>query len=127
MALKRGKPPPQGAEAREGTRDMFAVIKTGGKQYKVAANDVFTVEKLAAEAGETIRFEEVLMVGGEDGVTVGAPRVAGAAVEATVVEQTRGPKTISFKRRRRKHSSKRRKGHRQDLTLVKIVAIHPGA
>lgn len=106
---------------------MFAVIKTGGKQYKVAADDVFTVEKLAAEAGETIRFEEVLMLGGEDGVTVGAPRVAGAAVEATVVEQTRGPKTISFKKRRRKHSSKRRRGHRQDLTLVKIVAIHPGA
>lgn len=106
---------------------MFAVIKTGGKQYKVAANDVFTVEKLTAEAGETIRFEEVLMVGGEDGVTVGAPRVEGAAVEATVVEQTRGPKTISFKKRRRKHSSKRRRGHRQDLTLVKIVAIHPGA
>ena len=106
---------------------MFAVIKTGGKQYKVAADDVFTVEKLAAETGETIRFEEVLMLGGEDGVTVGAPRVAGAAVEATVVEQTRGPKTISFKKRRRKHSSKRRRGHRQDLTLVKIVAIHPGA
>lgn len=106
---------------------MFAVIKTGGKQYKVAADDVFTVEKLEAEAGETIRFEEVLMLGGEDGVTVGAPRVAGAAVEATVVEQTRGPKTISFKKRRRKHSSKRRRGHRQDLTLVKIVAIHPGA
>ena len=106
---------------------MFAVIKTGGKQYKVAADDVFTVEKLEAEAGATIRFEEVLMLGGEDGVTVGAPRVAGAAVEATVVEQTRGPKTISFKKRRRKHSSKRRRGHRQDLTLVKIVAIHPGA
>ena len=106
---------------------MFAVIKTGGKQYKVAADDVFTVEKLAAETGETIRFEEVLMLGGDDGVTVGAPRVAGAAVEATVVEQTRGPKTISFKKRRRKHSSKRRRGHRQDLTLVKIVAIHPGA
>ncbi len=116
-----------GRDEREGMREMFAVIKTGGKQYKVAADDVFTVEKLEAEAGETIRFEEVLMLGGEDGVTVGAPRVAGAAVEATVVEQTRGPKTISFKKRRRKHSSKRRRGHRQDLTLVKIVAIHPGA
>lgn len=103
---------------------MFAVIKTGGKQYKVVANDVLLVEKLVAEAGETIRFDEVLMLGGEDGVTVGAPRVVGAGVEATVMEQTRGPKTISFKRRRRKASSKRRKGHRQDLTLVRITAIH---
>lgn len=104
---------------------MFAVIKTGGKQYKVAANDVFTVEKLTAEAGETIRFDEVLMVGGDDGVTVGAPRVEGASVEATVIDQTRGPKVITFKRRRRKHSSKRRRGHRQDLTLVRITAINP--
>lgn len=105
---------------------MFAVIKTGGKQYKVAANDVLVVEKLVAEAGETIRFDEVLMLGGEDGVTVGAPRVAGAGVEATVIEQTRGPKLMTFKRRRRKSSSKRRRGHRQDLTLVRITAIHAG-
>ncbi len=104
---------------------MFAVIKTGGKQYKVAANDVLTVEKLAGEAGAAIQFDEVLMVGGEDGVTVGAPRVAGASVAAEVIDQTRGPKTISFKRRRRKASSKRRKGHRQDLTLVRITAINP--
>ncbi len=106
---------------------MFAVIKTGGKQYRVAANDIFTVEKIEAEAGATIRFDEVLMVSGEAGVTVGAPRVEGASVEATVVEQTRGPKVISFKKRRRKHSSQRRRGHRQDLTLVKITAINAGA
>lgn len=106
---------------------MFAVIKTGGKQYRVSADDVFTVEKLEAEAGQTVRFDEVLMLAGEDGVTVGAPRVAGASVEAVVVTQTRGPKVLSFKKRRRKHSSQRRRGHRQDLTLVKITAIHAGA
>lgn len=103
---------------------MFAVIKTGGKQYKVAANDVLTIEKLPVEAGETVQFDEVLMVGGEAGVTVGAPLVAGASVAAEVIEQTRGPKLISFKRRRRKASSKRRKGHRQDLTLIRITAIN---
>lgn len=102
---------------------MFAVIKTGGKQYKVASGAVLTVEKLAAEAGETVQFNEVLMVGAEGDVTVGAPTVAGAGVQAEVLEQTRGPKVISFKRRRRKHSSKRRRGHRQDLTLVRITEI----
>lgn len=102
---------------------MFAVIKTGGKQYKVAAGDEFTVEKLAAEAGETVQFNEVLMLGGEGEPTVGAPRVDGAGVQAEVVEQTRGPKLINFKRRRRKHSSKRRKGHRQHLTLVRVTEI----
>lgn len=105
---------------------MFAVIKTGGKQYKVAANDVLTVEKLAGEAGDKINFDEVLMLGGEDGVTVGAPRVKGAAVAAEVIEQTRGPKVLTFKRRRRKASSKRRIGHRQDLTLVRITSISAG-
>jgi large subunit ribosomal protein L21 len=102
---------------------MFAVIKTGGKQYKVAAGDEVTVEKLAAEAGETVQFNEVLMLGGEGEPTVGAPRVDGAGVQAEVVEQTRGPKLINFKRRRRKHSSKRRKGHRQHLTLVRVTEI----
>lgn len=125
-ARKRGKPPPQDAETGKELREMFAVIKTGGKQYKVAANDVLTVEKLAGEAGDKISFDEVLMVGGEDGVTVGAPRVAGAAVAAEVIEQTRGPKVLTFKRRRRKASSKRRIGHRQDLTLVRITAISAG-
>ncbi len=106
---------------------MFAVIKTGGKQYKVAADDVFTVEKLAGEAGDTIEFTEVLMVGADDGVTVGAPFIAGAAVKAEVVEQTRGPKVISFKKRRRKHSSARKKGHRQHLTMVRVTEIATGA
>ena len=102
---------------------MFAVIKTGGKQYKVASGDVLLVEKLAAEAGETVQFTEVLMLGGEDGPVIGAPFVEGAAVRAEVLEQTRGPKVISFKRRRRKHSSARRKGHRQHLTSVRVTEI----
>ena len=102
---------------------MFAVIKTGGKQYKVAADDVLTVEKLDVDAEGDVVFDEVLMLGDGDSVTVGAPTVAGAGVRATVVEQTRGPKVISFKKRRRKHSSQRRKGHRQALTRVKVVDI----
>lgn len=103
---------------------MFAVIKTGGKQYKVAVNDVITIERLAAEAGDVVAFEEVLMLGGES-VTVGAPTVAGATVAGELVEQVRGPKVISFKKRRRQNS-KRKKGHRQDLTLVRITEILTG-
>lgn len=102
---------------------MFAVLKTGGKQYKVARNDVFLVEKLEAEAGETVRFTEVLMIGGDGGVRIGAPRIEGAAVHAEVLEQTRGPKVVSFKKRRRKHSSQRKRGHRQQLTRVRIIDI----
>ncbi len=102
---------------------MFAVIKTGGKQYKVAQGDEFTVEKLAAEAGETIQFNEVLMIGGDGEPTLGAPWIEGAGVRAEVVDQTKGPKVISFKRRRRKHSSARRKGHRQHLTLIRVTEI----
>ena len=101
---------------------MFAVIKTGGKQYKVAANDKITVEKLEAEAGSVVTFAEVLMLGG-DAPVVGAPTVAGATVTAEVVEQARGPKVIAFKKRRRK-SSRRKHGHRQDLTVVRITAIN---
>lgn len=101
---------------------MYAVIKTGGKQYKVAAADTITIEKLEAEAGETVVFPEVLMVGGDAGVTVGAPFVAGASVAAEIVRQARGPKTISFRKRRRQNS-KRKKGHRQDLTIVRISEI----
>ena len=101
---------------------MFAVMKTGGKQYKVAEGDVFTVEKLVADAGETVQFNEVLMLGG-DKVTVGAPMVDDAAVQAEVLEQTRSAKTIAFVKRRRKHSSQRKRGHRQPLTLVKITGI----
>ena len=101
---------------------MFAVLKTGGKQYKVQSGDVLRVEKLAANAGETIQFNDVLMLGG-DKVTVGAPLVAGAGVQAEVIDQIKGEKTINFVKRRRKHSSKRTKGHRQKLTLVRITDI----
>lgn len=101
---------------------MFAVMKTGGKQYKVQSGDTLTVEKLAADAGEKVQFNDVLMLGG-DKVVVGAPLVDGAAVQAEVVDQVKGDKVINFVRRRRKHSSKRTKGHRQQLTLLKITEI----
>ena len=101
---------------------MFAVLKTGGKQYKVQAGDVLRVEKLAADAGEKIQFNEVLMVGG-DKTVVGAPFVEGAAVQADVIDQIKGEKLIKFVKRRRKHSSKRTVGHRQKLTLVRITDI----
>ena len=101
---------------------MFAVIKSGGKQYRVSAGDRFTVEKLPAEAGATVEFNEVLMLGG-DAPKIGAPLVEGAVVMAEVVEQTRGPKVLSFKKRRRKHGSKRIRGHRQHLTMVEITEI----
>ena len=101
---------------------MFAVMKTGGKQYKVQAGDTLRVEKLAADAGETIQFNDVLMLGG-DAPVVGAPLVEGAGVQAEVIDQIKGEKLIHFVRRRRKHSSKRTKGHRQQLTLVKITEI----
>lgn len=101
---------------------MFAVIKTGGKQYKVASGDTLIVEKLAADAGETVQFNDVLMIGG-DSLTVGTPMIDGAGVQAEVLEQGRGEKTLNLKRRRRKHSSRRLKGHRQYLTTVKIMDI----
>lgn len=101
---------------------MFAVMKTGGKQYKVQAGDVLRVEKLAADAGETVQFNEILMVGGES-TTVGAPLVAGAAVQAEVIDQIKGDKVINFVKRRRKHSSQRTKGHRQQLTLLRVTEI----
>ena len=115
---KRG---PQGADARKG-RPMFAVLKTGGKQYKVQAGDVLRVEKLAAVAGDKVQFNEILMVGG-DTVTVGAPTVAGAGVVAEVIDQIKGEKTIHYVKRRRKHSSQRTKGHRQHLTLVRVTDV----
>ena len=98
---------------------MFAVLKTGGKQYKVASGDVLRVEKLAAKAGDKIQFNEILMVG----ATVGAPLVAGAGVQAEVIDQIKGEKTINYVKRRRKHGSQRKKGHRQQLTLVRIADI----
>ncbi|MFO6463296.1 50S ribosomal protein L21 [Jannaschia sp. KMU-145] len=101
---------------------MFAVLKTGGKQYRVASGDVLRVERLAAEAGETIQFNDVLMLGG-DTVTVGAPTIEGAAVQADVIDQIKGEKLIHFVKRRRKHSSKRTKGHRQKLTLIRVTDI----
>ena len=101
---------------------MFAVLKTGGKQYKVQAGDVLRVEKLAADAGEKVQFNDILMLGG-DKTVVGAPLVAGAAVQADVIDQIKGEKVIKFVKRRRKHSSKRTVGHRQKLTLVKITEI----
>ncbi len=100
---------------------MYAVIKTGGKQYRVARNDVISVERLEAEPGETVEFGEVLLVGG-DSPLVGAPTVAGAKVTATVLEQGKGPKVIIFKKRRRKNY-RRRTGHRQLQTVVRIADI----
>jgi large subunit ribosomal protein L21 len=101
---------------------MFAVIKTGGKQYRVAAGDMITVEKLAGEPGEIIAFEQVLMLVNGATTEIGAPSVAGATVAGELVEQTRGAKVIAFKKRRRKNS-RRKRGHRQDLTIVKITEI----
>ncbi|KIN72446.1 50S ribosomal protein L21 [Sulfitobacter guttiformis] len=101
---------------------MFAVLKTGGKQYKVQAGDMLRVERIAASAGDTVQFNEVLMLGG-DTPTIGAPMIEDAGVQAEVVDQIKGEKVIHFVKRRRKHSSKRTKGHRQKLTLVKITEI----
>jgi len=101
---------------------MFAVIKTGGKQYKVAAEDTITVMTLAGEPGDKVTFDTVLMLVDGEATTVGAPLVAGATVSAEIVEQARGPKVIAFKKRRRKNS-KRKRGHRQDLTIVRITGI----
>ena len=100
---------------------MFAVIKTGGKQYRVAVEDKLKVEKVAGEPGDIIQFGDVLMVGG-DAVTIGAPTVAGASVAAEVLDQGRGPKVIAFKKRRRKNS-RRKRGHRQELTFMRITEI----
>jgi large subunit ribosomal protein L21 len=101
---------------------MFAVLKTGGKQYKVQAGDVLRVEKLDAVAGARVQFNDILMVGG-DTLTVGVPLVAGAAVQAEVIDQIKGEKVIHYVKRRRKHSSQRTKGHRQHLTLLRVTDI----
>jgi large subunit ribosomal protein L21 len=100
----------------------YAVIRTGGKQYRVTPNAVLTVEKLEAEAGQTITFQDVLAIGGEAGMTIGAPTVLGATVTATVLEQKRGEKIIIFKKRRRQNS-RRKNGHRQFLTVLRIADI----
>lgn len=101
---------------------MYAVIRTGGKQYKVAPKDVLQIEKIEGAAGDPVNFSDVLMVAGEDGPTVGAPLVSGAAVSAEVVEQGRGPKVIIFKKKRRQNY-RRKRGHRQELTTVRILEI----
>ena len=100
---------------------MFAVIKTGGKQYRVAADDVLKIEKIKGEPGEIVQFGDVLVVGG-DSVTLGVPTISGASVAAEVLEQGRGPKVIAFKKRRRKNS-RRKRGHRQEYTLLRITEI----
>lgn len=100
---------------------MYAVIKTGGKQYRVAKDDVLTVEKLDGDAGATIEFTEVLLVGAGADIKVGNA-LSGAKVTAELVEQTRGPKVIAFKKRRRKNS-RRKRGHRQDLSTIRITGI----
>ena len=100
---------------------MFAVIKTGGKQHRVAADETLAVAKLAGEAGDQVIFSDILVVGG-DSPKYGAPLVDGATVVAEIVEQKRGPKIIVFKKRRR-HNSRRRNGHRQDFTLVRVTEI----
>jgi large subunit ribosomal protein L21 len=100
---------------------MFAVIRTGGKQYRVAAEDVLKIEKVKGDPGEIVQFGEVLVVGG-DSVTLGAPTIAGATVAAEVLEQGRGPKVIAFKKRRRKNS-RRKRGHRQEFTLIRVTEI----
>jgi large subunit ribosomal protein L21 len=107
--------------ARTRGKKMFAVFKTGGKQYRVTAEDLLKVDKIKGEPGEVVEFGEVLVVGG-DSAKVGAPTVAGATVAAQVLEQGRGPKVIAFKKRRRKNS-RRRRGHRQEFTLVRITEI----
>ena len=104
---------------------MYAVIKTGGKQYRVAANDNSQDRKAFRQAGDTVEFADVLMVANGDSLEFGAPFVAGATVAAEIVGQVRGPKIIIFKKRRRKHY-RRRNGHRQDLTQVRITEILTG-
>ena len=101
---------------------MYALVKTGGKQYRVSKGDTILVERIAAEEGAEVILNDIVMLGDGDKVTIGAPKVDGAAVSATVIRQTRGPKIIIFRRKRRKNH-RRTQGHRQDLTLLKINGI----
>ena len=101
---------------------MYAIIETGGKQYKVQKNDILAVEKLYARGGDKVQFNTVLLTGGKE-VKVGDPLVKGAGVQATVIDQIKDKKVISFVKRRRKSSSKSKKGHRQQITLLKITDI----
>jgi large subunit ribosomal protein L21 len=101
---------------------MYALVRTGGKQYRVSKDDTILVERISADEGAEVILDDVVMLGDGDKVTIGTPRVEGAAVSATVMRQTRGPKIIIFRRKRRKNH-RRTQGHRQDLTLLKINAI----
>jgi len=101
---------------------MYAVVKTGGKQYRVAKDDKILVEHIDAEEGQKVTLDKVMMLGDGDKVTIGSPIVENASVEAEVLSQTRGPKIIVFRRKRRKNH-RRIQGHRQDLTLLKITDI----
>lgn len=101
---------------------MFAVVKTGGKQYRVAKDDVIRVEKLDADAGEKVSLDSVLMIDNDGKQTVGSPTIEGAAVEAEVVEQKRDRKVLVFKKKRRQNY-RRTRGHRQHLTILKITDI----
>jgi large subunit ribosomal protein L21 len=103
---------------------MFAVIRTGGKQYRVAPNDVLDVERLDGDAGASITFGEVLLLGGESAKN-GTPLVSGASVLAEIVSQKRAPKVVAFKKKRRKNTHRKR-GHRQHYTTVKITSISAG-
>ena len=102
---------------------VYAIIKTGGKQYTVTPGETLTVERLPGDAGNAVTLDQVLLVGGEGDLKVGAPVVAGATVAAEIVEQTRGDKVIIFKKNRRQHY-RRKNGHRQDLTVLKVNAIN---
>ncbi len=105
---------------------MFAVVKTGAKQYKVAKGDVIKVEKLDGEAGAKVTLDHVLMVGNEKGVEVGTPTVTGAVVTAEILEQSRAAKIIIFKKKRRQNY-RRKNGHRQELTVLRVLEIGKGA
>ncbi|PIT70432.1 50S ribosomal protein L21 [Bartonella tribocorum] len=104
---------------------MFAVIKTGGKQYRIVANQVVRVEKVSGNAGDVVEFNDILMVGQEGNAVIGTPVVADALVTAEIVEQARGRKVIAFKKRRRQNS-KRTRGHRQEFTTLRILEILTG-
>src|SRR5262245_49765903 len=116
-----GRRPVRVRARNEHEADMFAVIRTGGKQYRVAADDVITIDKVKGEPGEIVEFGEVLLLGG-DSVQIGNPTVGGASVAGEVVDQGRGAKIIAFKKRRRKNS-RRKRGHRQEFTVVRITEI----
>jgi len=104
---------------------MFAIVKTGGKQYRVSAGEQVTVERIEGEVGSQIALSEVLAIGGEEGSTIGSPTVANASVTAKIVQQPRGNKVIVFKKKRRKNY-RRKNGHRQELTVLRIDAISTG-